>query len=262
MLLFFRFFGRMFVLSVVCVVCGCERVEPVTMPIRETIAPSNLFAQLPACLPANSVLPPTNPRRVFLWVNIDAASVPTYEAWALGFAEHPAAKIDLWRGRENSRERGFLDWRFADVPEMCSYFDDAEVIRDLGELTRISDAIALSTDMMTLTETSVIDNTPSAAAFSVIIYKIDYPLGERTAYLRTTRATENVFASQPEVLRMAVYENANAEQSPNRVIVVSFASVADRDAFEQSETVVETQRQLAERAAKVNVCRFSRLPRL
>ena len=253
----------MLVLSIVCVVCGCERATHVTVPTRETIAPSSLFTQLPQCLPANPVLPLTTPRRVFLWVNIDVASVPTYEEWALRFAAQSEAEIDPWRGTEKTRERGFVDWRFPDVREMCSYFEDARVIRDLGELTRISDAIALSTDMMTLTEESVVvDNNPSAEAFSLIIYKIDYPLGERTAYLRTTGATENVFASQPEVLRMEVYENFNAEQSPNRVIVISFETPADRDAFEQSETVVDTQRQISERTAKVNVCRFSRLPRL
>ena len=110
MLLFFRFFGLMLVLSVVCVVCGCERVKPVTVPTRETIVPSPLFARLPECVNPNLAIPVTMPKRVFLWVNIDIASVPTYEAWAVQFAERNQLEIDLWRGRENSRERGFVDW--------------------------------------------------------------------------------------------------------------------------------------------------------
>ena len=262
MLLFSRFCGLIFVLAVVCVLYGCERAKPITVPIRETTnAPSNLFVQLPQCVNPNPAIPLTTPKRVFLLVNIDVESLTTYEDWALRFKKVQAADIDLWRGRENSRERGFLDWRFADVSEMCTYFEDARVRRDLEELPLISNAIALSTDIETLTEESVVDSNPSAEAFSLIIYNLDYPLGERAAYLQSTRATENVFASQPEVLRMGVYENFYPERSPNRVIVVSFESLADREAFEQSKTVADAQRQISEHAAKVWVSRFSRLSR-
>ena len=262
MLLFSRFCGLIFVLAVVCVLYGCERAKPITVPIRETTnAPSNLFVQLPQCVNPNPAIPLTTPKRVFLLVNIDVESLTTYEDWALRFKKVQAADIDLWRGRKNSRERGFVDWRFADVSEMCTYFEDARVRRDLGELTAISNAIALSTDIRTLTEESTADNNPSAAAVSLIIYKIDYPLGERAAYLQSTRSIENVFASQPEVLRMEVYENFYPEMSPNRVIVLSYETPADREAFEQSKTVVEARCQIAEHAAKVNVSRFSRLLR-
>ena len=84
------------------------------------------------------------------------------------FAERNQLEIDLWRGRENSRERGFVDWRFSDVTEMCTYFEDVHVRRNLGELPLISDAIALSTYVETLTEESVVDNNPNAEAFSLI----------------------------------------------------------------------------------------------
>ena len=194
-------------------------------------------------------------------MNIDVESLTTYEDWAARFAEHSAMEIDLWRGRENSRERGFLDWRFADVTEMCTYFEDAHVRRGLGELPLISNAIALSTDILTLTEESVADNNPSAETVSLIIYNLDYLWGQRAAYLQSTRATENVLASQPEVLQMEVYENFYPERSPNRVIVVSFESLVDRKTFEQSKTVVDALQQISERAAKVWVSRFSRLSR-
>ena len=66
MLLFFRFFGLMLVLSVVCVVCGGERVKPVTVPTREaTTALSHLFVQLPECVNPNPAIPVTMPKRVF-----------------------------------------------------------------------------------------------------------------------------------------------------------------------------------------------------
>ena len=262
MLLFSRFCGLILVLSVVCVFYGCERAKPVIAPISEPAnAPSNLFAQLPQCINPNPAIPLTTPKRVFLLVNIDVESLTTYEDWAVQFAEHSEDKveIDLWRGREDSRERGALDWRFADVHEMCTYFEDARVRRDLEELTLISNAIALSTDILTLTEASVVDNNPSTEASSLIIYELDYPLGDRAAYLQSTLTTENLLASQPEVLRMEVYENFYPERSPNRVIVVSFESLADREAFEASKTVADAQRQISERAAKVWVSRFSRL---
>ena len=60
---------------------------------------------------------------------------------------------------------------------------------------------------------------------------------------------------------MEVYENFYPERSPNRVIVVSFESLADREAFEASKTVADAQRQISEHAAKVWVSRFSRLSR-
>ena len=60
---------------------------------------------------------------------------------------------------------------------------------------------------------------------------------------------------------MEVCENFYPEKSANRVIVVSFESLGDSNAFEQSETVADAQRQISERAVKVNVCRFRRLPR-
>ena len=169
MLLFSRFCRLIFVLSVVYVLYGCERTKPIiTVPIRETTrALSSLFVQLPQCVNSDPAIPLTTPKRVFLRVNIDVESLTTYEDWAARFAEHSAMEIDLWRGRENSRERGFLDWRFADVTEMCTYFEDARVRRDLGELPLISNAIALSTDILTLTEKSVADNNPSAERVSL-----------------------------------------------------------------------------------------------
>ena len=61
---------------------------------------------------------------------------------------------------------------------------------------------------------------------------------------------------------MEVYENFYSESSPNRVIIVSFESLIDREvSFEQSKTVINVLRQISERAAKVNVSRFSRLSR-
>lgn len=263
MLLFSRFCGLILVVSVGCVLYGCERTKPmITVPTRETtIALNTLFGQLPQCVNPDPAIPLTTPKRVFLVVNIDVESLTIYEDWAVQFAEHSKAEIDLWRGREGSRERGFLDWRFADATEMCTYFKDAGVRHDLEELPLISNAIALSTDILTLTEASVVDNNPSAEVFSLIIYELDYPLGERAAYLQSTRATENVLASQPEVLRMEVYENYYPERSPNRVIIVSFKSLADRETFEQSKTVADLQQQISEHAAKVNVSRFSRLSR-
>ena len=237
--------------------------EPMPSPPIEPInAPSNLFGQLPECVnPDPPAFPLTTPKRVFLLVNIDVESLTLYEDWALDFKELQAADIDLWRGREDSRERGFIDWRFADATEMCTYFEDAGVLRELEELPRLSNEIALSTDMTTFSEASVINKNSSAEAVSLKIYDIDYPLGGRAAYLQSARATENVFASQPEVLRMEVYENFNPDQSPNRVIVVSFESLADRDAFEQSKAVADAEGQISERAAKVNVAHFSRLSR-
>lgn len=259
MLLFSRFCGLILVLTgIVSVLCGCERTKPLlTAPVRETTtALSQLFGQLPQCVDTDSAIPPTTPKRVFLFVNIDVESLTTYEDCALQLAEHSEAEINLWRGRENSRDRGFVDWRFADATEMCTYFEDPHVRRDLGELPLISKTIALSTDILTLTEASVVDKNPSAEAFSLIIYNLDYLLGDRAAYLQSTHATEDLLASQPEVLRMEVYENFYPERSPNRVIVVSFGSLADREAFEQSKTVADAQQQISEHAEKVWVWRY------
>ena len=274
MLLLSRCCRLIFVLSVVCVLYGCERTKPIiTVPIRETtIALNTLFGQLPQCVNSDPAIPLTTPKRVFLRVNIDVESLPTYENWALSFAEPVEllraegsegafVEIDLWRGRENSRERGFVDWRFADATEMCTYFEDAHVRRGLGELPLISNAIALSTYIETLTEESVVDLNPLAEAFSLIIYNLDYLWGQRAAYLQSTRATENQLAYQPKVLRMEIYENFYPERSPNRVIVVSFENLMDRETFEQSKTVVDALQQISERTAKVWVSRFSRLSR-
>ena len=246
MLLFFRFYALILFLSICIALCGCEE------------SPSNLLPELPSqCSDASPAIRLTTPKRVFLFANVPHANkVPKSYVYAVSlFADQSTAKIDLWEDAFGIPPTVtiLMDFAFADAIEMCNYFRDKNVQRGLEKLPRIAYGTPISKHVNTLTEKSVIDKDPAAKAFALRVYNINYLRDQRAEYLRTTIAVENALASQPEVLRMEVYENFYADRWPNRVLVISFRNIADLKTFiNVSSTAAELEAQLQERAAKVS----------
>lgn len=91
------------------------------------------------------------------------------------------------------------------------------------------------------------------------VYAIDYPVGQKRAYLEWVRSIAETLQAPPEITRLASYDNYFAA-SPHRVVEFEFASMADAaHYFERKEISRVLQGELPAHASHVQITVLKRL---
>lgn len=75
------------------------------------------------------------------------------------------------------------------------------------------------------------------------IYLIDYPLGEKEAYLEWVASISSALAGPPELRAIASYDNYYGE-SPHRVVEMEFANKEESDAYSELEDIQAIEAEL------------------
>ena len=91
------------------------------------------------------------------------------------------------------------------------------------------------------------------------VYAIDYPVGQKRAYLEWVRSIADILQSPDEIKRLASYDNYFSA-SPHRVVEFEFASMEDAaHYFERKEISRVLQGELPSHAAHVQISVLKRL---
>ena len=85
------------------------------------------------------------------------------------------------------------------------------------------------------------------------VYEIDYPIGQKRAYLEWVRSIAETLEAPGELKRLASYDNAFSA-SPHRVVEFTFDSLQEGDAyFERKEISRIFQGELPSHGANITV---------
>ncbi len=91
------------------------------------------------------------------------------------------------------------------------------------------------------------------------VYEIDYPVGQKRAYLEWVRSIADVLQGPDELRRLASYDNVFSA-SPNRVVEFTFASLEDAGRyFERPDVSRVLQGELPSRGANIRITVLKRL---
>ncbi len=77
---------------------------------------------------------------------------------------------------------------------------------------------------------------------------IDYPLGEKEAYMKWAESVSSIVVSPPELKATSAYDNYNGE-SPHRLVAFEFASLEDLEVFENLEAIKALEAELNARTS-------------
>jgi hypothetical protein len=91
------------------------------------------------------------------------------------------------------------------------------------------------------------------------VYEIDYPLGQKRAYLEWVRSIADTLQAPDELRRLASYDNAFSA-SPHRVVEFTFDSLEEAGRyFERAEISRVLQAELPARGVNIRITVLKRL---
>ncbi len=91
------------------------------------------------------------------------------------------------------------------------------------------------------------------------VYAIDYPVGQKRAYIEWVRSISEILPAPDEIKRLTSYDNYFSA-SPHRVVEFEFDSMADAaHYFERKEVSRVLQGELPYHASQVQISVFKRL---
>ena len=91
------------------------------------------------------------------------------------------------------------------------------------------------------------------------VYEIDYPLGQKRAYLEWVRSIADTLQGPDELRRLASYDNVFSA-SPNRVVEFTFESLEDAGRyFERPDISRVLQGELPARGTNIRITVLKRL---
>jgi hypothetical protein len=91
------------------------------------------------------------------------------------------------------------------------------------------------------------------------VYEIDYPLGQKRAYLEWVRSIADTLQAPDELRRLASYDNVFSA-TPHRVVEFTFESMEDAGRyFDRAEISRILQGELSSRGANIHVKVLKRL---
>jgi hypothetical protein len=91
------------------------------------------------------------------------------------------------------------------------------------------------------------------------VYEVDYPLGQKRAYLEWVRSIADILQAPDELKRLASYDNVFSA-TPHRVIEFTFDSLEDAGRyFDRKEIGRILQGELPARAANIHIKALKRL---
>ena len=218
---------------------GCDRAQKVVtggMPLADATMDETMTDM------------ETTPVSLVWLVDYPEGEKEVYLEWIASIAAtlQAPAEVNRIRSYDNSEDvspHRFGEFEFDSFLDAAAYMNRPEiagVFEDLpNHATQVSAHTFIERSDYAKIET---DDLPIKG----VIF-INYPLGEKEAYLEWVASVSSELVAPPQVQAVASYDNYYGE-SPHRLVIMEFTSQEDADAYAQLENIMAIEDELDVRA--------------
>lgn len=217
---------------------GCDSAQNV---LTDTTRPSN------AVTPDTSVQMEGTPVKLIWLINYPVGGKDAYIEWVASVSSTLSAPPELRRVASYDNIYGsvpnrLVEFEFDNFVDAMTYLNRPDIAAVFEELPRRSSAVStyMFVQRSDYIKTSISRNVK-------FLYLIDYPLGEKDAYIEWVTSVVPTLSTPEEVKRIASYDNYYGE-SPHRLVESEFESIADLNRYTALEGVKSVYTELPNRA--------------
>ncbi|MDE0554777.1 MAG: hypothetical protein OXI24_11205 [Candidatus Poribacteria bacterium] len=186
----------------------------------------------------------TTPVKLVWLVDYPEGEKDVYLQWIAAVAPTLQApeEVNRIRSYDNSEEvspHRFVEFEFDSFVDAMTYMNRPEIAAVFEDLPNHATQVSAHTFIERSDYAKIEgDEWPVKA----IIF-INYPLGEKAAYLEWVASVSSKLIGPPQVKAVSSYDNYNGE-SPHRLVILEFSSQEDADAYEQLEDIMAIEAEL------------------
>jgi len=214
---------------------GCEKAEKMVMD----------------GVPADTSMDDTEavPVKFILLIDYPEGGKDAYIAWVTSVVPALQAPEEVVRIRSYDNEdpemspNRLVEWEFNSFLDMATYLNRPEIAAILGDIPNHTSV----TTAHTFIQRSDYAKTEGDDLPIKGILLIDYPLGEKQAYLEWVASVSSALVAPSQLKATASYDNYYGE-SPHRLVELEFASQEDIDAYEALEEIMAIEAELDNQA--------------
>lgn len=185
------------------------------------------------------------PVKFVLLIDYPVGGKDAYIAWVASVVSTLQAPEEVVRIRSYDNEdpemspNRLVEWEFNSFLDMATYLNRPEIAAILADIPNHS---SVSTAHTFIQRSDYSKDAEGDLPIKGILL-IDYPLGEKQAYLEWVASISSAFVSPPQLKATASYDNYYGE-SPHRLVELEFASQEDNDAYRQLEDIMAIEAEL------------------